>query len=127
LGFVAAPLHKQIDTPVVDLPEPEPLVEPQRRIEPLDMNAQRLARGRGFRLVVPIPRLQYSGSSSMWGRADLVVLTTHVEPIGRLPTDEDDVEAARRCSWTKSRYASERAKASEPRERSGAGAPRVSV
>jgi hypothetical protein len=25
-----APLHEQIDSPVVDLPKPEPLVEPQR-------------------------------------------------------------------------------------------------
>ena len=38
------PLHEQIHPPVVDLPKPEPLVEPQRGIEALDMNAQQPAR-----------------------------------------------------------------------------------
>jgi hypothetical protein len=47
LGVVAPPpFHEQIDAPIVDLPKPEPLVEPERGIEALDMNAQRLAGSR---------------------------------------------------------------------------------
>jgi hypothetical protein len=50
LGVVGvSPFHEQIGTPVLDRLEPQSLVEPQRRIEPLDVDAQRLAGG-GFGL-----------------------------------------------------------------------------
>jgi hypothetical protein len=49
LAVVAlSPLHEQIDTLVLDLPEPKPLIEPERGIEPLDVNVQRFARGRSL-------------------------------------------------------------------------------
>ena len=49
MGVVGAPpLQEQIDPAIVDLPEPEPLAEPQRGIEALDMNAQWLAGSGSF-------------------------------------------------------------------------------
>jgi hypothetical protein len=46
LGVVFPPLHEQINPAIVDLPKPEPLVEPQRGIEAFDVDAQRLAGSR---------------------------------------------------------------------------------
>jgi hypothetical protein len=39
------PLHEQINPVISDRSEPEPLVEPERGIEPFDVDAQRLAGG----------------------------------------------------------------------------------
>jgi hypothetical protein len=43
-----APLQEQVHAFIFQQREAESLIEPKRRVEALDVNAQRLARGRGF-------------------------------------------------------------------------------
>jgi hypothetical protein len=92
-----SPFHEQIDPFVLDLSKAETLGQPQRGIEALYVNAKRLARGARFGLQLPQQRRTDAAVAELGKEGDvddanLVSPACDVEPPGRLPADEDDVE-----------------------------------
>ena len=81
----ALPLQEQIDAPILDLPEAETLVQPQRGVEALDVDAERLARGLRFGLELteergPDAAVAELGQQGDVDDADLVGPAGDVEP-----------------------------------------------
>jgi hypothetical protein len=93
-----APLHEQINPAIGDRREPEPLVEPARRIEAFDVDAQPLPAGGGLCLERahqrrPQAAVAVAGQQGDVDDADLVGPAGDVEPSDRLAIEDDDVEA----------------------------------
>src|SRR5207244_5028105 len=92
------PLQEQVDALVLGDGEAEPVVEPKRRIHPLDVDRDALASlvGLGEEILEelrPDPAAAVLGQERDVDDADLGLAAVNVEAAGRLPVDDDDVEA----------------------------------